>query len=150
MPFLSLASPIGDLTVFEEDGRLVALDWGRVDGQGETPLLLEARRQLEAYFDGDLQSFSLPLAPSGTPFQRRVWEAMSHIPYGHADSYAAVARLLGSSPRAVGTACGKNPLPILIPCHRVVAADGSLGGYSGHDGVATKRFLLALEGWPKA
>jgi methylated-DNA-[protein]-cysteine S-methyltransferase len=148
MPSLTMPSPIGDLTLFEEDGRLVAVDWGAVAEQSETPLLDEARRQLDDYFDGLRRSFDLPLAPQGTPFQRRVWIALADIPYGQTLCYGGLARQLGSAPRAVGTACGRNPLPIVLPCHRVVAANGSLGGYSGMDGVETKRFLLALEGWP--
>jgi len=147
MPYLSIHSPIGDLTLFEEDGKLVSIDWGWVDGGDETPLLAEARSQLDHYFDGQRQQFDLPLAPAGTAFQRRVWEALQRIPYGQALRYADLAAELGSGPRAIGGACGRNPLPVVIPCHRVVAADGSLGGYSGVDGIDTKRALLDLEGF---
>lgn len=147
MSYLSYKSPLGDLTIFEEDGKLVALDWGWVEGGSETPLLVAARDQLEEYFDGQRQSFDLPLAPSGTAFQHKVWGAMRRIPYGQVRRYGEVAAELGSAPRAVGTACGRNPLPIIVPCHRIVGASGSLGGYSGLEGVETKRFLLRLEGW---
>ncbi|OIR00767.1 methylated-DNA--protein-cysteine methyltransferase, constitutive [mine drainage metagenome] len=145
MPYLTVPSPLGDLTLFEENGQLVALDWGAVDGESETPLLQAAARQLDAYFDGRLRQFDLPLAPAGTTFQKRVWSAMQAIPYGQVLRYADVARMLNSGPRAVGGACGRNPLPILIPCHRIVGSNGGLGGYSGQDGIESKRFLLNLE-----
>lgn len=148
MPQLSLHSPIGDLTLSEEDGHLVSLDWGWGCLQEPTPLLEAAKAQLEAYFDGTLRVFDLPLAPHGSAFQRRVWDAMLAIPYGEVRRYSELAAALGSAPRAVGTACGRNPLPIIIPCHRVVARSGGLGGYSGMDGIETKRSLLALEGVP--
>jgi methylated-DNA-[protein]-cysteine S-methyltransferase len=121
-PQLSLHSPIGDLTVSTE-----------------------ARAQLDAYFDAALTSFDLPLAPPGTDFQGRVWRALTEIPWGETLSYGALARRLASAPRPVGVACGRNPIPIIIPCHRVIAADGGLGGYSGDGGVDTKRALLRLE-----
>lgn len=145
MPQLSLHSPVGDLTISEDGGAIVAIDWGWVDDQTETPLLREARRQLDAYFDGALAAFDLPLAPAGTLYQRQVWRALCDIPPGTTRSYADIARLVGGSPRAVGGANGRNPIPIVIPCHRVVATTG-IGGYSGGEGLPTKRFLLALEG----
>jgi methylated-DNA-[protein]-cysteine S-methyltransferase len=147
MPRLSLDSPVGRLSLFEENGALAALDWGMKRAAGEpTPLLLEAKRQLLAYFAGKLRIFDLPLAPAGSPFEQRVWQLMSAIPYGETRSYGDLAEDLGAMPRAVGQACGRNPLPILIPCHRVLAAGGALGGYSGGRGVDTKRRLLILEG----
>jgi methylated-DNA-[protein]-cysteine S-methyltransferase len=148
MPHVTLHSPVGDLTIFEADGELVALEWGRAEvSAAPSPLLKDAKRQLEDYFDRKRRVFDLPLAPAGSPFQRRVWDCMQRIPYGAVASYAALARETSSGPRAVGTACGKNPLPIFIPCHRVVAS-GGIGGYSGGQGLATKRTLLALEGNP--
>lgn len=146
MPQLAFNSPIGSLAIAEEDGAIVSLDWGWPAETAETPLLHETRRQLEAYFAGDLRVFDLPLAPFGTPFQKRVWERMQAIGYGRTSTYGAVARELGSSPRAVGGACGRNPIPVIIPCHRILATDGGLGGYSGLDGIDTKTFLLRLEG----
>jgi methylated-DNA-[protein]-cysteine S-methyltransferase len=147
MPRLALESPVGRLSLFEETGALTALDWGGKRSTGEpTPLLIEAKRQLAAYFAGKLRAFDLPLAPRGSPFELRVWELMSDIPYGETRSYGELAEDLAAAPRAVGQACGRNPLPILIPCHRVLAAGGSLGGYSGGRGVETKRRLLILEG----
>jgi methylated-DNA-[protein]-cysteine S-methyltransferase len=145
MPQLSLLTNLGDLTISEDDGAIVALDWGRGRDQAETPLLRRARDQLQDYFDGKRLTFDLPLAPQGSDFQKRVWAALCAIPPGETRSYADIARAIGSAPRAVGGANGANPIPIIIPCHRVVAADGSLGGYSGGDGPATKRFLLDLE-----
>lgn len=145
MAYLSFSSPVGDLTLFEEDGALVALEWGRAENGSETPLLRGARRQIDDYFVGRRRAFDLPLSPAGSPFQRRVWEAMRAIPFGDRRSYGEIAAEIGSAPRAVGGACGRNPLPILIPCHRVVAANGRLGGYSGEGGAVTKRSLLDLE-----
>lgn len=141
---LSLHSPLGDLTVSEEAGKIVALDWGWGCEQGETVLLREARAQLFAYFDGTLTAFDLPLAPPGTPYQRRVWAVLTRIPYGATRTYGQVTADAGGAPRSVGQANGSNPIPIIIPCHRVVAA-GGLGGYSGGSGLDTKRWLLDLE-----
>ena len=146
MPQLTLHTPLGEVTITEEDGAVVALDWGRGRDQEATPLLREARAQLHDWFDGRRAAFDLPLAPHGTPFRRRVWDALRAIPHGQTRSYRDLARDLGSSARAVGGANGANPIPIIIPCHRVVAADGSIGGYSGGMGIETKRHLLRLEG----
>jgi methylated-DNA-[protein]-cysteine S-methyltransferase len=148
MPQLSLLTPLGDLTLSEEGGAIVALDWGRGRDPGETPLLRRAAARLQDYFDGAAgDGFDdLPLQPQGTAFRRRVWEALRRIPAGETRSYLDIAREVGClSARAIGGANGANPIPILIPCHRVVAADGSLGGYSGAEGQATKRYLLDLE-----
>ncbi len=144
MPQLSLHSPVGDLTLSEEDRAIVAVDWGWGRDQTETPLLLRARDQLEEYFDGARLDFDLPLAPFGSDYQKRVWAALCRIPAGATRSYGDIAREAGGSPRSVGGANGRNPIPILIPCHRVLAGNG-IGGYSGGDGLPTKRFLLDLE-----
>jgi len=149
LPQLSLHAPVGDLTISEEDGRIVAVDWGWGRDQAATPVLLEARSQLHAYFDGDRASFDLPLAPHGTPYQLRVWASLRLIPAGETRSYADIARVAGGSPRSVGLANGANPIPIIIPCHRVVGTTGC-GGYSGGDGLSTKLFLLDLETMPVA
>jgi methylated-DNA-[protein]-cysteine S-methyltransferase len=108
----------------------------------------EVTRQLDAYFGGERTTFDLPLAPIGTPFQRRVWEELAHIPPGTTVTYGELARRAGhpGAARAVGAAVGRNPISIVVPCHRVVGADGTLTGYAG--GVARKAFLLALEGAP--
>jgi len=145
MPQLSLHTPLGEVTISEDGGAIVALDWGRGRDQEATLLLREACDQLQDYFDGKRMSFNLPLAPEGSDFQKRVWAALCAIPAGETRSYADIARAIGSAPRAVGGANGANPIPLFIPCHRVIAADGSLGGYSGGDGPATKRYLLDHE-----
>jgi methylated-DNA-[protein]-cysteine S-methyltransferase len=145
MPSLSIPSPTGPLTIDEIDDVIVAIRWADAPSSNGSPLLAEAARQLAAYFDGRLCDFDLPLAPGGSPFAARVWSAMQKIPYGETRSYGDLAEAIGSAPRAVGGACGKNPIPIVIPCHRVLAKAG-LGGYSGAGGLATKRHLLALEG----
>lgn len=141
---MSLHTPVGDLTVSEEDGKIVSVDWGWVRTQAQTPVLLCARDQLYEYFDGARQAFDLPLAPPGTAYRRRVWEALTRIPFGVTRTYAEIAALAGGSARSVGQANGRNPIPIIIPCHRVLASAG-LGGYSGGDGLTTKRYLLDLE-----
>lgn len=159
MPHITLPSPLGDLTIFEEAGAVVALEFGRAGespraNKGRAPagtekpsaLLKRAARQLDDYFDGKRRTFDLPLKPAGTAFQRKVWGRLAAIPRGRAETYGAIAKQLKSGARAVGTACGANPIPILIPCHRVLGAGGRLGGYSGEGGVATKRWLLEHEG----
>jgi methylated-DNA-[protein]-cysteine S-methyltransferase len=145
MPQLTCLTPLGEVTVSEENGAVVALDWGRGRDQAATPLLRQAVAQLQDYFDGMRATFDLPLAPHGTAFQQRVWDALRAIPAGETRGYGDVARILGSSARAVGQANGANPIPILIPCHRVLAAQGALGGYSGGDGPDTKLWLLRHE-----
>ena len=145
-PQLSYPSPVGDLTVSEDNGALVALDFGRGMTQTRTALLDAAVAQLAAYFDGSLTRFDLPLNPHGTAFQKKVWHLMVAIPYGGTRAYADLARDLSSAPRAIGGACGANPIPVIIPCHRVLAAGGKLGGYSGGEGLDTKIALLRLEG----
>ena len=134
------------MTLTETDGSVTSLEWRWSKTQEETGLLSIVRDQLADYFDGRLTDFSLPLAPLGTPFQHKVWRAMCDIPYGEVRSYGELAKRLRTGSRAVGTACARNPLPVLIPCHRVVGANGALTGYSGGDGLATKDFLLNLEG----
>lgn len=146
MPGLSLHSPVGDLTLFEENGAIVALEWGWGREQEPTPLLERAKRQLEAYFDAGLSNFDLPLAPVGGSIQHRIWAALQAIPAGNTQSYGAIAERLKTSARAVGAACAANPVPIIIPCHRVLGKDGRLVAYSGEGGVETKRRLLRLEG----
>jgi methylated-DNA-[protein]-cysteine S-methyltransferase len=109
------------------------------------PLFLEAQAQLDAYFAGELQRFELPLAPRGTEFQRSVWAALLEIPYGSTSTYSELAAAIGrpSACRAVGAANGRNPLAVVVPCHRVIGAAGGLTGYGG--GLQRKRLLLALE-----
>lgn len=147
MPQISLHSPIGDLTVSAEDEQIVALDWGWGRDQEPTPVLERARAQLEDYFDGKLTRFDLPLRPEGTSFHRAVWKIMCEIPAGSVLTYGEISKRLNVSARSVGTACGRNPIPVIIPCHRVIGTAG-IGGYSGDGGVDTKLVLLRLEGYP--
>ena len=144
MPQISLHSPVGDITVFEEDGAIVSLDWGWVRDQVPTGMLDRAKDQLDAYFEHELTAFDLPLAPAGTPYRQAVWQALCDIPYGETRSYQAIAATAGGSARSVGQANGRNPIPLIIPCHRVVAVS-HIGGYSGGDGLPTKRWLLMME-----
>ena len=141
------------LRVMEADGSIVTVTILRQPEAGisdaicrDTPLLLEARRQLEEYFAGLRAAFSLPLAPEGTDFQKAVWRELENIPYGETRTYGQIARALGNpkASRAVGMANHKNPVEIMIPCHRVIGADGSLTGYAG--GLDIKETLLRLEG----
>ncbi|NKD55569.1 MULTISPECIES: methylated-DNA--[protein]-cysteine S-methyltransferase [unclassified Haematospirillum] len=147
MPHVVLHSPLGWMTLFEADNCLVSLDWGRGMEAGceETPLLKEAGKQLEAWFDRRLEHFDLPLAPAGTTFSARVRDALCAIPFGTTRTYGDLAQAVSSSPRAVGMACARNPLPILVPCHRVLASGGRLGGYSAFDGLQSKAWLLRFE-----
>ena len=145
MPSLSIPSPIGDLTIEEQGDAIVAIHWANRPAGNGSPLLAEAVRQLQAYFDGKLSRFDLPLAPAGSDFEKRVWSAMQQIPYGETRCYGDLAADISSAPRPVGRACGHNPIPIVIPCHRVLAKAG-LGGYSGAGGLDTKQALLRLEG----
>ncbi|GFK95237.1 Methylated-DNA--protein-cysteine methyltransferase, constitutive [Fundidesulfovibrio magnetotacticus] len=150
MNLLHVDTPVGRLGLAaQEDALAMVLLPGEAAPQGchpaPTPLLREAARQLQAYFKRGLRLFDLPLAPAGTPFQLAVWEAVRGVPYGCTASYAHIAARAGrpGSARAAGAANGRNPLPLVTPCHRVVGSDGSLTGYRG--GLALKRFLLDLE-----
>jgi len=145
MPSISISTPIGHLTVEERESAIVGVRWADEPQGKKTPLLSEAARQLEAYFAGGRTDFDLPLAAAGTVFDRRVWAAMRAIPYGETRTYGDLAHLTDSGPRAVGRACGRNPIPVIVPCHRILAR-GGLGGYSGGAGLPTKQWLLTLEG----
>ena len=145
MRSLSISSPVGNLVLDEENDAIVQIRWAEGVGGNGSPLLAEAARQLEAYFAGRLSGFDLPLRPAGSAFERSVWAAMQDIPYGETRSYGDLAVATRSAPRAVGRACGRNPIPIIIPCHRVLGK-GWMGGYSGSGGLKTKEVLLTLEG----
>jgi len=153
--FKRVPSPVGLLTLVASGGALAAILWeaeapGRVRlptpaEQGDDPLLVEAARQLKGYFAGERRAFDLPLDARGTLFQQRVWAALLDIPFGETRSYAQMARAIGApaASRAVGAANGRNPLSIVVPCHRVIGAGGALTGFAG--GLAAKRYLLEHE-----
>jgi methylated-DNA-[protein]-cysteine S-methyltransferase len=157
LTFTRLATPIGELTLAASGTALTAVyfptsrhgpppveraGWD----DGTHPLLARTRTQLEEYFAGSRTRFDLPLEPAGSAFERRVWDALLAIPFGSTTSYGEIARRLGDprATRAVGAANGKNPIPIIVPCHRVIGADGDLTGFGG--GIERKRWLLAHEG----
>lgn len=140
---VSCATPFGPVTLFEWDGRLVRLEWHGVGGAG-SPLLDEAVRQLQAYSDRRLARFDLPF-DWGEGLNAAVRRAMADIPLGETRTYGQIARMVGAPAQAVGQACGANPLPILIPCHRVTGTDW-FGGFSAPGGVETKAALLRHEG----
>jgi methylated-DNA-[protein]-cysteine S-methyltransferase len=152
--FRHLASPVGTLTLAATDDGLHAIEFPRNRHaanragwtEGQHPVLDLAACQLDEYFAATRRAFDLPLAPRGTDFQRTVWLALAGIAYGETVSYAQLAQRVGkpTAMRAVGAANGRNPLPIVLPCHRVIGADGSLTGFGG--GLPTKQFLLELEG----
>lgn len=146
--WISLHSPVGDLTVYTDGDAVISLDWGWApEPPAPAPTVLkDTQDQLNAYFDGDLTRFDVPLSLEGTAYRTKVWGALRGIPYGTTQTYGDVARIIDSCPRAVGTACGANPVPIIVPCHRVISASGKLTGYSGGEGVTTKAQLLHLEG----
>lgn len=151
MSEFTMSSPIGYLTVMAHGDAITSIAFG---GTAETipasALLREAKRQLEEYFAGRRRVFDLPLSPHGTEFQRRVWTALETIPYGETRTYAQIASAIGSPKacRAVGMANHCNPLPIVVPCHRVIGSGGQLTGYAG--GLNIKQFLLTLEQTAKA
>ncbi|MEM9371607.1 MAG: methylated-DNA--[protein]-cysteine S-methyltransferase [Pseudomonadota bacterium] len=144
MPEISVETSLGWIALTEADGAITSLNWGR-RGFDETDLLMEAADQVRAYFDHRLEVFDLPLRPSGGEFQQQVNTAMQAIPYGETREYGEIARDLGVMPQPVGNACGGNSIAIIIPCHRVVGADG-LGGFSAPGGIETKVALLRHEG----
>jgi methylated-DNA-[protein]-cysteine S-methyltransferase len=140
-----LKTPVGVLGIVEDGGWITRLLWQAQNRGVRTPVLDEGLRQLEAYFAGRLARFDLPLAPDVSPLQMRVCEAMRAIPLGQTRTYGDIAKELGVPAQPVGQACGANPIPVIIPCHRVVGAHG-LGGFSGMGGVEMKVKLLQLEG----
>lgn len=149
--FIVCPTPLGNITIIEEGNAITHLLLPKQNApddsiQKETPLLKEASAQLSQYFAGQRQTFSLPLSPAGTAFERQVWQALLNIPYGTAVSYGEIAHTIGNPKacRAVGRANSRNPIPIFIPCHRVIGSTGALTGYTG--GLDIKKALLRLEG----
>ena len=148
METITFDTPIGPLTATADDQALVELHFTveRPSGQARSPVLHQTITQLNEYFSGTRRTFDVPLAPRGTEFQLAVWNELLRIPYGHTVSYAEIAHRIGrpSAIRAVGAANGANPIPVIVPCHRVIGSNGSLTGYGG--GIERKQWLLALEG----
>lgn len=150
-----MESPIGPLRIVEQGGVITAIEFSpfrdhdgrpRGDRDDMQPVLVEAVRQLDAYFARDLKEFDLPLAPQGSEFQKRVWTELLGVGWGETASYGQIAHRLGmtnAASRAVGLANGRNPIPIVIPCHRIIGANGTLTGYAG--GLDRKQLLLELE-----
>ena len=145
MSSISFKSPIGPLTIHEQCGAITSLCWGQWENRDVSSLLISAKKQVQEYLKGKRKNFELPKNPCGSDFQLSVWREIDRIAFGQTASYGELAFKLSSSPRAVGTACVKNPLPVIIPCHRIIAKSGNLTGYSGGRGVETKRLLLSLE-----
>lgn len=141
----SIATPLGWIAITEADEAIIAIDWTEPGPAPETALACRAADQIAEYFAGDLRQFDLPLRPSGGDLQQAVCKRMSQIPYGETVTYGDIARELNVPAQAIGQACGGNSIPIVIPCHRVVGADG-LGGFSARGGVETKVALLRHEG----
>jgi methylated-DNA-[protein]-cysteine S-methyltransferase len=153
--FHLLASPVGTLKLVATDNGLAAILWdndnprrvplGNLATGDSHPVLLEAARQLNEYFEGHRKSFTVPFDRAGTPFQKDVWLALETIPFGETRTYSDIARQIGrpSAVRAVGAANGRNPISIIVPCHRVIGSNGKLTGFAG--GLETKDFLLKME-----
>ena len=149
MPHAVLETPLGPLALVSDGSALTAATFARLADEAGEPgtdaVLADALRQLAAYFGGDRAAFTVPVAPHGTPFQRRVWSALAEVPHGETVGYGALAARLGQpgGAQAVGAANGQNPVAVVVPCYRVVGADGGLVGYAG--GLHRKRALLDLE-----
>jgi len=154
--FNKIDSPVGKLMLLASEDKLLEIKFSsstenaelseNVEENNELPIFLNTEAQLDEYFRGKRDSFSIPIVLNGTEFQQKVWKQLQSIPYGETISYQQLAKHVGDSKkaRAVGNANGKNPIPIIVPCHRVIAKDGSLGGFGG--GLPIKRYLLELEG----
>ncbi|WP_370282424.1 methylated-DNA--[protein]-cysteine S-methyltransferase [Pseudooceanicola sp.] len=145
MNVMVVETPVGPLSLHEEDGAITRVSWREAAPAGRSEVLEEAARQLAAYFAGTRRAFDLPLAVQGSALQRAVCAEMAAIPFGETVTYGDIARRLGRPAQAIGQACGGNPIPVIIPCHRVLGASG-LGGFSGEGGVETKVALLRHEG----
>ena len=148
MLYFSYSTSIGDITIFQDEDYICRIDFGKTQGEGkkeETPLIKECAKEIHEYLQGKRKKFSVKVIPHGTDFQLKVWDALLEIPYGTTASYKDIAVKIGNEKacRAVGNANNKNPIPIIIPCHRVIGQNGKLVGYAG--GLGIKEFLLNLE-----
>ena len=145
MPQTCVDTPTGPFEITETEGAITRATWRQSGASNDTPLLRRAADQVAAYFAGRLTAFDLPLRVEASLFQQQVCAQIASIPYGETLTYGDIARTLGAPPQAVGRGCGGNPIPLIIPCHRVLGRDG-LGGFSGGTGVETKVWLLRHEG----
>ncbi len=145
MPVTEIDTWLGRMSIHETDGTITQLLWNGSGRKEETPVLKEAAAQLQAYMNGKLEKFDLPLSPKGGDLHQAVFRAMLAIPFGETRTYGDIARELDTYGQPVGQACGANPIPIIIPCHRILSANG-LGGFSGSGGTETKIALLKHEG----
>ena len=144
---IHLQSPFGSINVFESQERIISLEWGDEVRGNLSSVLIEARNQLKAYFNGRLKVFDLPLTINGSDFQKGVCRLILQIPFGETQAYGDLAKILNSSARPIGGACGRNKIPIIIPCHRVLGVNKNFTGFSGAGGIKTKDALLRHEGW---
>ena len=142
---LSFSTSVGWITLFEKSNKIISLEWGRVKLQAESYLLKAAKTEIIEYINKERKKFSIPLSPTGTNFQKSVWAIIENIPYGETRTYGDIANQINSAPRPIGGACSKNPIPIIIPCHRVIGTKNKLTGFSGGFGVQTKQSLIKLE-----
>lgn len=145
----SITTPVGTLTLSSNGRAITRVTWFRagddVGNADSDPILEAAKAEIDQYFSGRLTEFQTPVHLEGSPLQLSVWQAMRTIPFGQVLTYGDVAKAVGSEPQAVGTACGQNPIPVIVPCHRIVGAGGKLTGFSGGNGIETKAYLLDLE-----
>lgn len=149
MGTLNTTTPVGVLALWSNGEAIIKVSWQENDTDAiiddPDPVCREAAREIAAYFDGSLRKFSVATSFQGSSLQTGVWNAMTKIPFGSVLTYGDVARIVGSEPQAVGTACGQNPIPVIVPCHRIVGAAGKLVGFSGGKGIETKAYLLDHE-----
>ncbi|MBJ26558.1 MAG: cysteine methyltransferase [Alphaproteobacteria bacterium] len=145
---LEIITILGPIVIKSDGYAITSLNFGQIRSktpQKTLPVLNEASKQLYSYFKNISFKFTVPINPSGTDFQLNVWNYLSNIPYGETKTYGAIANILNTSPRAIGAACSRNPILIVIPCHRVLGSNGNLGGFSGGSGINTKICLLKHE-----
>ncbi|MDG2285959.1 MAG: methylated-DNA--[protein]-cysteine S-methyltransferase [Alphaproteobacteria bacterium] len=149
MGTLNTTTPVGVLALWSNGEAIIKVSWQENDTDAiiddPDPVFREAAREIAAYFDGSLRNFSVATSFQGSSLQTGVWNAMTKIPFGSVLTYGDVARIVGSEPQAVGPACGQNPIPVIVPCHRIVGATGKLVGFSGGKGIETKAYLLDHE-----
>ena len=145
MNILSFSSPIGWITISEEKDLITSIKFGKNKNKGKNFVLIQLKKQILEFIKGKRKKFSIKLHISGSSLQKKIWKQLSNIRYGNTKTYGEIARVLSTSPRYVGNVCGQNNHLLVIPCHRVVRTDGTLGGFSGLGGIKLKQKLLKLE-----